>query len=175
MTLLTANRLTLTGRHKSLPGKRMYVSLESSAFQAGLPNIKSIFWTMRQDLIENMKHTAEFALIFYFFSQRIDFSLAVIFQQSLQSLELNVLESLETYWSKMFEHHIKSVENHCTHCRTNKNPPKASLLPVALSGYQTHAKHRVGRVWSGLIQSHVSPPCCGGQGHPSATSTCQRR
>lgn len=72
-----------------------------------------------------MKRTAEFALIFYFFSQRIDFSLAVIFQQSLQSLELNLLESLETYWSKMFGHHIKSVENHCTHCRTNKNPPKS--------------------------------------------------
>lgn len=36
-------------------------------------------------------------------------------------------------------------------------------------------KHRVSRVWSGLIQSHASPPCSGGQGHPSATSTCQRR
>lgn len=94
-----------------------------------------------------MNCTAEFALIFYFFwHMRINFSLAVIFQQSLQSLELNVLESLETYWSKMFGHQIKSVENHCTHCRKNKNPQKASLLPVALSGYQTHAKHRVGRV-----------------------------
>ena len=77
---------------------------------------------------------------------------------------------------EMFEHQIMGGENHRTRCRKNKNPPQKSLSDTCSSFRLPDTReHRVSRLWSGLIQSHASPPCSGGQGHPSATSTCQRR
>ncbi len=74
----------------------------------------------------------------------------------------------------MSAHQIRCGDIRCTCCRKNKDPKKASDTCSSLWLPDTR-KHRVSPVWSGLIQSHAGPPCSGGQGHPSATSTCQQR
>lgn len=107
--------------------------------------------------------------------KRIKFSQAFIFQLCLSFLRINILESLETY---LLENVCTSnkVWWHSLHSLSEKySPKKASMIPVALFRLPDTRKHRMSPVWSGLIQSHAGPPCSGGQGHPSATSTCQRR
>lgn len=76
---------------------------------------------------------------------------------------------------KIFGHQIKVGENHGTRCRKNTNPKKSLSDTCSSFRLPDERGHRVSRAWSGLIQSHASPPCSGGQGHPIATSTCQRR
>lgn len=75
----------------------------------------------------------------------------------------------------MFGHQIRCGETHCTRCRKKRNPKKASLIPVALSGSQTLASTEW--VWSDPIWSSATPAhrAAEGQGHPGVTSTCQRR
>lgn len=71
--------------------------------------------------------------------------------------------------------HIDSTEIHSTRCWKNKKSPKSLSATCSSFRLPETRKHRVSRAWSGLIQSLANPPCSGGQGHPNATSTCQRR
>lgn len=102
----------------------------------------------------------------FYFSTVLTFPTAIYI-----NIYLNQLKSC----LKKCAHQTRCSEIHSAHCWENKNPKKAFLIPVGLSGSKKYAC--TGRVRPDLVWSSPTPapPCSGGQGHPSATSTCQHR